>query len=70
MAPVALAFAVLDASSSTSQLGVVLTARMVRVGITFAVTVAFCVVNLVQTGTWQILGPALTKQISGEARCP
>jgi hypothetical protein len=31
------------------------------------VTVAFCVVNLVRTGTWQILGPALTKQLSGEA---
>ncbi|MGH3831531.1 MAG: MFS transporter [Pseudonocardiaceae bacterium] len=33
----------------------------------WTVTVAFCMVNLVQTGTWQILGPALTKQISGEA---
>ncbi|MGH3828124.1 MAG: MFS transporter [Pseudonocardiaceae bacterium] len=33
----------------------------------WTVTVAFCVVNLVQTGTWQILGPALTKQTSGEA---
>jgi MFS family permease len=31
----------------------------------WTVTVAFCVVNLVQTGTWQILGPALTQQLSG-----
>ncbi|MGW7486365.1 MFS transporter [Streptomyces sp. NPDC054786] len=29
--------------------------------------VSFCVINLVQTGTWQILGPALTRQSSGEA---
>ncbi|MGP8298296.1 MFS transporter [Streptomyces inhibens] len=28
---------------------------------------AFCVINLVQTGTWQILGPALTRRLSGEA---
>jgi MFS family permease len=26
---------------------------------------AFCVMNLVQTGTWQILGPELTRRISG-----
>ncbi|WP_371794905.1 MFS transporter [Streptomyces sp. NBC_01718] len=31
------------------------------------VTLSFCVVNLVQTGTWQILGPQLTEQLSGEA---
>ncbi|MEU5541499.1 MFS transporter [Streptomyces sioyaensis] len=30
-------------------------------------TLAFCVINLVQTGTWQILGPVLTRQLSGEA---
>jgi MFS family permease len=30
------------------------------------VTLSFCVMNLVQTGTWQILGPQLTKQLSGE----
>ncbi|MFF1644072.1 MFS transporter [Streptomyces sp. NPDC058240] len=30
-------------------------------------TVSFCLMNLVQTGTWQILGPQLTRQISGEA---
>ncbi|QWF79518.1 hypothetical protein HUW46_02926 [Amycolatopsis sp. CA-230715] len=29
-------------------------------------TAAFFVVNLVQTGTWQVLGPALTRQLSGE----
>jgi len=28
------------------------------------VAVAFCLVNLVQTGTWQILGPELTRQLS------
>lgn len=31
------------------------------------VPLSFCLVNLVQTGTWQILGPELTRQISGEA---
>ncbi|MCP3803218.1 MFS transporter [Allokutzneria sp. A3M-2-11 16] len=31
------------------------------------VALAFCVVNLVNTGTWQILGPELTRQISSEA---
>ncbi|MER0479970.1 MFS transporter [Streptomyces sp. Edi2] len=30
-------------------------------------TLSFCAINLVQTGTWQILGPALTRQIDGEA---
>jgi MFS family permease len=29
------------------------------------VSVAFCVVNLVQTGNWQILGPELTRQLAG-----
>ncbi|MEY9849691.1 MFS transporter [Streptacidiphilus sp. MAP5-3] len=33
----------------------------------WTVTTAFCVTNLVQTGTWQILGPQLTKQLSSEA---
>ena len=33
----------------------------------WAVTLPFCLVNLVQTGTWQILGPELTKQLSNEA---
>ncbi|WP_227983229.1 MFS transporter [Nocardia spumae] len=32
----------------------------------WTVTVAFFVVNLVLTGSWQILGPALTKHLSGE----
>ncbi|WP_344879748.1 MFS transporter [Allokutzneria multivorans] len=31
------------------------------------VALAFCVVNLVNTGTWQILGPELTRQLSSEA---
>lgn len=30
-------------------------------------TLSFCLMNLAQTGTWQILGPQLTRQISGEA---
>jgi MFS family permease len=30
-------------------------------------TLAFFVINLVNTGTWQVLGPALTKDRSGEA---
>ncbi|MFI8787644.1 MFS transporter [Streptomyces sp. NPDC055105] len=29
-------------------------------------TLSFCLLNLVQTGTWQILGPQLTRQLSGE----
>jgi MFS family permease len=33
----------------------------------WSVTLSFCAMNLVQTGTWQILGPELTKQLSGEA---
>lgn len=32
----------------------------------WTVTVAFFVVNLALTGSWQILGPALTRQTSGE----
>jgi MFS family permease len=31
------------------------------------VALSFCVINLVNTGPWQILGPALTKERSGEA---
>lgn len=31
------------------------------------VTLSFCLMNLVQTGTWQILGPQLTTELSGEA---
>jgi MFS family permease len=30
-------------------------------------TLSFCLMNLVQTGTWQILGPSLTEQLSGVA---
>ncbi|MFJ2092267.1 MFS transporter [Streptomyces sp. NPDC087901] len=30
-------------------------------------TLSFCLMNLAQTGTWQILGPQLTRQISGQA---
>lgn len=33
----------------------------------WTVTLAFCVINLVQTGTWQILGPSLTAQSSSRA---
>jgi MFS family permease len=33
----------------------------------WTVSATFCVVNLVQTGTWQILGPELTKKTSGTA---
>ncbi|WP_441248264.1 MFS transporter [Kitasatospora sp. McL0602] len=33
----------------------------------WTVTGAFCLMNLVQTGTWQILGPTLTRQLSSEA---
>lgn len=38
-----------------------------RIRWVWMVSLSFCVVNLVQTGTWPILGPALTKRISGEA---
>jgi len=33
----------------------------------WTVSATFCVMNLVQTGTWQILGPELTKRTSGAA---
>ncbi|MFD8382423.1 MFS transporter [Streptomyces sp. NPDC059679] len=33
----------------------------------WSVTLSFCAINLVQTGTWQVLGPELTKQLSSEA---
>lgn len=33
----------------------------------WTVSGTFCVMNLVQTGTWQILGPDLTRHISGPA---
>ncbi|WP_327087392.1 MFS transporter [Nonomuraea sp. NBC_01738] len=32
----------------------------------WTVSLGFCVINLVQVGTWQILGPVLTRQLSGE----
>lgn len=38
-----------------------------RIRWVWRVTLSFCVINLVQTGTWQVLGPSLTKQLSGEA---
>ncbi|MFE0631793.1 MFS transporter [Streptomyces sp. NPDC058864] len=38
-----------------------------RIRWVWTVSLCFCVVNLVQVGTWQILGPVLTRQISGEA---
>lgn len=38
-----------------------------RIRWVWMVSLSFCVVNLVQTGAWQILGPELTKQISSEA---
>lgn len=31
------------------------------------VTACSCLLNLVLTGTWQVLGPELTRQVSGEA---
>jgi MFS family permease len=37
------------------------------IGWVWRVAVSFCVINLVNTGAWQILGPTLTKQRSGEA---
>lgn len=33
----------------------------------WTVSATFCLMNLVQTGTWQILGPELTKRVSGAA---
>ncbi|MFC1442277.1 MFS transporter [Streptacidiphilus sp. N1-10] len=38
-----------------------------RIRWVWTVALSFCVINLVQVGTWQILGPSLTKQVSGEA---
>ncbi|MEY9837822.1 MFS transporter [Streptacidiphilus sp. EB103A] len=38
-----------------------------RIPWVWTVALSFCVINLVQVGTWQILGPSLTKQVSGEA---
>ncbi len=38
-----------------------------RIPWVWMVSSAFCLMNLVQTGTWQILGPELTRQVSGEA---
>ncbi|MFF3566004.1 MFS transporter [Streptomyces sp. NPDC002574] len=38
-----------------------------RIRWVWTVSLAFCVVNLVQVGTWQILGPELTRQADGEA---
>jgi MFS family permease len=38
-----------------------------RIRWVWTVSLCFCVINLVQTGTWQILGPVLTRQVSGEA---
>ncbi|MEU4549439.1 MFS transporter [Nonomuraea dietziae] len=37
-----------------------------RVRWVWTVSLCFCVINLVQVGTWQILGPVLTRQLSGE----
>ncbi|MFD3456298.1 MFS transporter [Streptomyces sp. NPDC058691] len=37
-----------------------------RIRWVWTVSLAFCVVNLVQVGTWQILGPVLTRQADGE----
>ncbi|MGV9302871.1 MFS transporter [Nonomuraea sp. NPDC004354] len=37
-----------------------------RVRWVWTVSLCCCVINLVQVGTWQILGPVLTKQLSGE----
>lgn len=38
-----------------------------RIRWVWTVSLCFCVVNLVQVGTWQILGPVLTGQVDGEA---
>ncbi|MFI7690132.1 MFS transporter [Nonomuraea sp. NPDC049655] len=37
-----------------------------RIRWVWTVSACFCVVNLVQVGAWQILGPVLTRQLSGE----
>ncbi|MEU1622500.1 MFS transporter [Streptomyces sp. NPDC005722] len=38
-----------------------------RIRWVWTVSLCFCVVNLVQVGSWQILGPVLTRQLAGEA---
>ncbi|WP_326579990.1 MFS transporter [Actinacidiphila glaucinigra] len=38
-----------------------------RIRWVWTVSLCFCVVNLVQVGTWQILGPVLTRQLADEA---
>ena len=38
-----------------------------RIRWVWVVCASFCLMNLVQTGTWQILGPQLTSQLGGEA---
>jgi MFS family permease len=38
-----------------------------RIPWVWRMALSFCAINLVNTGTWQILGPALTKERSGEA---
>ncbi|MGK4585775.1 MFS transporter [Kitasatospora sp. HPMI-4] len=38
-----------------------------RIRWVWIVSATFCLINLVQTGTWQILGPELTRRIGGEA---
>ena len=38
-----------------------------RIPWVWPVSGTFCLMNMVQTGTWQILGPELTRQLSGEA---
>ncbi|MFJ5220299.1 MFS transporter [Streptomyces sp. NPDC088354] len=38
-----------------------------RIRWVWMVSLAFCVVNGVQVGSWQILGPVLTRQVDGEA---
>ncbi|MFE3455219.1 MFS transporter [Nonomuraea sp. NPDC059194] len=37
-----------------------------RIRWVWTVSLCFCVINLVQVGAWQILGPVLTRQLSGE----
>lgn len=38
-----------------------------RIPWVWVVSLTFCLMNLAQSGTWQILGPELTRWISGEA---